>query len=71
VRAVLDVSQPVGWFGPIADVTGRCRFGRQVVRSDVFWAGLPSTGTITPTIVDGAVVDLVPTLVLPGGNRIR
>jgi hypothetical protein len=71
VRAVLDVSQPVGWFGPIADVTGRCRFGRQVVRSDVFWAGLPATGTITPTIVDGAVVDLVPTLVLPGGNRIR
>ena len=29
VRAVVDVSQEVHWFGPIADVTGRCRFGRR------------------------------------------
>ncbi len=71
VRAVVDVSQEVHWFGPIADVTGRCRFGRDVVRSDVFWAGQPSNGLVTPTIVDGAVVDLVPSLALPGGSRIR
>jgi hypothetical protein len=70
-RAVLDVSQDVHWFGPIADVTGRCRFGREVVRSDVFWAGVPATGTIEPTIVNGAVVELDTSMVLPGGSRIR
>jgi hypothetical protein len=70
-RAVLDVSQVVHWFGPIADVTGRCRFGRDLVRSDVFWAGEPALGTIEPTIVDGAVVELETSMVLPGGSRIR
>jgi hypothetical protein len=70
-RAVLDITQKVQWLGPIADVTGRCRFGRDVVRSDVFWAGDPTFGTITPVLEDGAVVDLLPDLVLPGGVRIR
>jgi hypothetical protein len=70
-RAVLDVTQKVQWFGPIADVTGRCRFGRETVKSDVFWAGIPSLGTITPVIENGAVVELLPDLVLPGGVRIR
>jgi hypothetical protein len=71
VRAVIDVFEPVEWFGPIADVTGRCRFGRKVVRSAVYWAGLPQNGRIEPTIVDGAVVGLVPHLDLPVGSRIR
>jgi hypothetical protein len=70
-RAVLDVRQDVHWFGPIADVIGRCQFGRDLVRSDVFWAGVPANGTAAPIIVDGNVVDLDVTMVLPGGNRIR
>ena len=70
-RAVVDEFVPVEWFGPIADVTGRCDFGGKVVESDVFWAGQPSSGLITPIVVDGRVVQLDASAVLPGGSRLR
>ena len=71
VRAVVDLFEPVDWFGPIADVTGRCAFGREVVAGEVFWAGQPAQGRITPIVADGAVVDLTFSADLPGGVRIR
>ena len=71
VRRVVDVFEPVEWFGPIADVTGRCAFRGEVVKSEVFWAGQPANGWITPVVVAGAVVRLEATAVLPGGVRIR
>ena len=71
VRRVVDVFEPVEWFGPIADVIGRCAFRGEVVKSEVFWAGQPANGSITPIVVDGAVVQLRGDLVLPGGVRIR
>ena len=71
VRRVVDVFEPVEWFGPIADVTGRCAFRGEVVKSEVFWAGQPANGSITPVVVAGAVVRLEATAVLPGGVRIR
>jgi hypothetical protein len=37
----------------------------------VFWAGDPTLGTMTPVIENGAVVAILPDLVLPGGVRIR
>lgn len=70
-RAVLDVGQPVNWVGPIADVTGYCRFRDGVVASDMFWAGQPANGLVEPVIEDGAVVELGITLALPAGVRIR
>jgi hypothetical protein len=71
VRRVVDVFEPVEWLGPIADVIGRCAFRGKVVKSEVFWAGQPANGSITPIVVDGAVVELEGSLVLPGGVRIR
>ena len=65
---VVDVFEPVEWFGPIADVTGRCAFRGEVVKSEVFWAGQPATGSITPVVVAGAVVRLEATAVLREGS---
>ena len=70
-RDVVDVAGPIDWVGPIADVVGHCRFGKQAVASEVFWAGVPSVGRIRPIVVDGAVTDLAIALDLPGGVRIR
>ena len=71
IQRVVDVFEPVEWFGPIADVTGRSAFRGEVVKSEVFWAGQPATGSIMPVVVAGAVVQLEGSPVLPGGVRIR
>ncbi len=47
VRGIVDVFKPVEWFGPIADVTGRCAFGGEVVKSEVLITPSSSTGRST------------------------
>ena len=70
-RPVLDVTAPYEFFGPPADVFGRCAFGRRIVESEPFWAGEPQTGRFLPQVEAGVVVDFVLELELPGGVRIR
>jgi hypothetical protein len=71
-RPVADVSQPVTWLGPIADVTAVCAFGDETVASDVFWAQLDGFGQILPVITeDGRVIDLDFSQNSPVGSRLR
>lgn len=70
-RSVVDVFEEVFWLGPIADVTARCAFGDEVVKSDEFWAELVGFGSIDPIVEGGFVTGVSISQNAPLGSRLR
>jgi hypothetical protein len=71
-RHVADITQPVRWLGPIADVAARCQFGDKIVTGDPFWAETAGFGEWRPqAVIDGKVFGIEGGQSAPLGSRLR